>query len=777
MAKNIWNLRVREAAALSMATAVSVALALPLAAAAVRVDASGDGARTARIAADEFAKYYRQITGRDVADDPVEATVAVDASLPTGGNDGYRIASTPKGVRLTGVNGRSALYAVYDLLERRGGCHWFWDGDVVPRSPALDLSGLDVFEKSRFEFRATRYFSHRGLTRFRAQQWGPEDWTREIDYLAKIRVNTFMLRIGQDDMFQQAFPDVCEYPDPARPRPGAGVGYDNLSLFWSLQFRGQLRRMVTQYGFDRGFMIPEDFGTMTHWYSRTPQDFLDKMKPDFLPQATSGYSEPSGLVWDIRQKKWMDAYWQLTEASIRNYGSDAVLHTMGLSERNCYSNRADNLRLKVEVLKRLCAEARRRHPSARIILGGWDFHHTWFPEECAKLWPELAGDGRILLWDYEADAVKNYRPEMPAANNFTKWGVVGRFPYVFGVFHAFSHSADIRANYPVIERRWQAVKDDPYCRGYIWWPEVEHSDILFYDYFAANSWNPGTPVDAVMHAFCRRRYGGQAEAMTRIWELARPMTEGVDWGTLSATEVTRAAGYFEHPDLWTSPAGRRELSDAGRLYRLLADVAWDGDFVRRDTLDIARTVGDRLTCAALTKFFRAYHGWKAGKVGAPEVVRLADACEGLGAAMAGTLALHTDYSLWESFLRMDRVEKIRNPNFEKVLVDNATCHYCRGYQYECAEHWYRPELRGLADAVRSKVASGDREGSLVVKEGNFRERMLVLPLSELAPRTPRTPGNYRRAMLDFAAAADLVGEIGDGSSFESRALVHTVIGF
>ena len=746
-------------------------------AAAVRVEASGDGVKTARIAADEFVKYYREITGRDVVDDPVEVTVAVDASLPTEGKDGYRIVSTPAGVRLTGVNGRSALYAVYDLLERRGGCHWFWDGDIVPRADKLDLSGLDVFEKSRFEFRATRYFSHRGLTRFRAQQWGPEDWKREIDYLAKIRVNTFMLRIGQDDMFQRAFPDVCAYPDPAKPLPGAGVEYDNLSLFWSLQFRGKLRRTVMQYGFDRGFLIPEDFGTMTHWYSRTPQDFLEKMKPDFLPQATSGYSEPSGLVWDIRQQKWMDAYWQLTEASIRDYGSDAVLHTMGLSERNCYSNRADNLKLKVEVMKRLCAEARRRHPSAQIILGGWDFHHTWFPDECAKLWPELAKDDRILLWDYEADAVKNYRPEMPAANNFTTWDVIGRFPYVFGVFQAFSHSADIRANYPVIERRWQAVKNDPYCRGYIWWPEVEHSDILFYDYFAANAWRPGVSVDVVMKAFCRKRYGELSGALTRIWELARPMTEGVDWGTLSATEVTRAAGYFDHPDLWTSPTGRKELSRAGELYRLLAGVVWEDAFIRRDTLDLARTVGDRLTCAALTKFFRAYHAWKAGAETAENVVRLADACEQLGVAMAETLALHTDYSLWESFERMNRVEKVRNPNFEKVLVDNATCHYCRGYQYECAEYWYRPALRDLAAAVRAKVVAGDRKGSLIVREDDYREHLLARPLAELAPKTPRTPENYRRAMRNFAAAADLVGPIGDGAAFVGRALIHTAVGF
>ena len=90
--------------------------------------------------------------------------------------------SDEKGVVLTGGNARSVLYAVYELLEKRGGCRWYWDGDKVPRIAELDISDLNVDTKSRFKYRATRYFAHRGLSRFRAQQWGPEEWRRECVY-------------------------------------------------------------------------------------------------------------------------------------------------------------------------------------------------------------------------------------------------------------------------------------------------------------------------------------------------------------------------------------------------------------------------------------------------------------------------------------------------------------------------------------------------------------------------------------------------------------------
>ena len=140
---------------------------------------------TVRIAADEFRRYQRMVTG-ERPQGARRILLKVDGKLSSDGLDAYTIVSDSRGAVLTGDKPRCVLYAVYDLLERRAGCRWFWDGDVTPKRDRIDLTGLDVCEKSRFEFRATRYFAHRGLTRFRAQQWGPEDWKREIDFLASL---------------------------------------------------------------------------------------------------------------------------------------------------------------------------------------------------------------------------------------------------------------------------------------------------------------------------------------------------------------------------------------------------------------------------------------------------------------------------------------------------------------------------------------------------------------------------------------------------------------
>ena len=154
----------------------------------------------------------------------------------------------------------------------------------------------------------------------------------------------FMLRIGIDDLFQKAFPDTVEYPSAQGELPEVGEGYDARTLFWSLQYRGWLRRQVLNYAFERDLLHPEDCGTMTHWYSRTPVSFLEKTNPQFIPQISNVYNQPTGRVWDIREDENMDRYFQLTRTHVEQYGQPRLFHTIGLAERMCSADRDVNMR-------------------------------------------------------------------------------------------------------------------------------------------------------------------------------------------------------------------------------------------------------------------------------------------------------------------------------------------------------------------------------------------------------------------------------------------------
>lgn len=124
--------------------------------------------------------------------------------------------------------------------------------------------------------------------------------------------------------------------------------------------------------------------------------------------------------------------------------------------------------------------------------------------------------------------------------------------------------------------------------------------------------------------------------------------------------------------------------------------------------------------------------------------------------MADILALHTDYSLAESFDRLNAIEPVLNPNFPKVLVENATAGYCASHHYESAEYWYKPGIREFAAVIEEKVRASDL--SALPKMPSFEEyrdaHMFAKPLDAMRPTLPRTQKSYERALLSFAEAAE-----------------------
>ena len=718
--------------------------------------------RAVRVAADAFADCHEKVTGVRPAVD-VAATgegpfvrISSDAAAFAGETDAYRIRSTADGLELVGRNGRSAIYAVYDFFRRRCGAAYFWDGDVFEKAPRIDFSGLDVLEQSRFEYRACQYFAHRGLTRFNAEHWGFEDWKKEIDWAVKNRLNVVRLCLGIEDLFQRAFPDVVPYPDPAvtQETDSEKSGYDLRTPFWSLEYRSLLRKAVFAYAMERGLSLPVEFGPQTHWYARTPKEFLETQKPDFMPQIDERYSQPSGLMWDCRKDKWFDAYFKLSEAALDTYGYSGLLFNPGFDERTVYSNREDNVSLKIQMLRRFNDEATRRHPDAKLLMEGWDFYLCWKPEEMRRL-TEALDPKTTVIWDFMADAdgMRCY-PWIPEDNNFTQWGVTNRFPYVFGYTLAHERGLDIRCNYERIREREAAMRDDPMCKGYCIWPENSHTDIFAWRYFTDNCWKlADRPLDDLLAAFCRDRYGRQAAAFERAWKLLIPDSRLKVWSSNFLGSFIGAYDWSRNSaGRWSGPNGRMVHLPAKEILAALGDVDWEGEFVRRDALDIVRTVLDRKLMVAFEELMQAYHGCRAAKVSAAEVKAKADRHVALLSALTDLLELHTDYSVAESFDRLNAVERIRNPAFERVLFENSSCQYCMSHQFEYAKGWYLPRAKEIAALLTARAATGDFSPLPEPSDGRERMRRTGHPLKAYAPDPARrTKARFDAVMKEIRA--------------------------
>lgn len=740
---------------------------------------------TEDVAKDEFLKYWRQVADNA----PPRVEMRVDATLAgPQGEDAYRVRERDGALVFSGANARSCLYAVYAFFESLG-CAWFWDGDRLPPKRARDVSGVALDSRARFAYRGLRYFAHRSLHRFQAEHWDFDDWRRELDWVAKRRLNLVMLRIGIDDLFARAFPEAVPYPTgfdvpEAKPR-----SYDDRTLFWSMKDRSEFRRKVLAYARERGLLHPEDCGTMTHWYSRTPLSFLENMKPPFLPQANENYNERTGLVWDIREEKWLDAYWKLTETHIRDYGGGKpeLFHTIGLGERVCFRDRAANHALKLETYDRIVRKLRANYPDTPLLVGSWDFISTWKPEEVRELTARLDPRNTLIL-DYTSDIWDN-------DDNFINWGLVGKFPWIFGIFNAYEASNEIRGSYGIIRQRFQFAADDPMCRGVVFWPENSHADTLMLDYFSAIAWDPSQyRIEEFLPGFCARRYGPDAAKRLALWTRFRPLAEASRWGTQVGNGYKYAPVREYYPDTYFNLHGWFYGDDAkyaplhaeyyefqdwtlGRLVANAADTLAalaQEDFARldaltrRDLIDIARTTLARMLELQMARIGKAHNAYVFGGDGT-RVMRELEKTRRLGQALTQVLASSDDFSLNAALARIARHPA--NPAFEATLKGNAENDYCRSQIYELAKEVYEPAFAAFAGWLARRIDSGCRErlnGTAAEQERLFaavREAFYAKPLADMRPDVhsalKRLPDVLRQAAATVADGTPVNNTKGD----------------
>lgn len=751
-----------------------------------------------RLAAEAFCETYEKITGRPLCptdeDDGCSdlAVIGTDAvcdylveemlagRVPSFGirygTDDYCIRVVKDGRRykiyLAGGRGRSTLYAVYDFFERFAGCHYFWDGDVIPQLETIPLQETDVVCSPRFDYRGLRYFAHRGLWRFQAEHWNLAEWKRELDWMVKRRLNFFMLRIGMDDLWQRAFPDEVPYPDKnGEPQPYRGAGYNDRNLFWSMEYRGNLRRQVLAYARKLDLWYPEDCGTMSHWYSAAPDEFLDKYQPDFCTQADEQYTQRNTLVWDIRKHRNMDLYMKLTEASVADYAPQPHLfHTIGMAERKMYDSLEDNLRLKLYGYRKIAQSLRERYPHSKLMLASWDFIGWWKGDDVKRLLGELDPTRTVIL-DYTSE-IDDER------ESFKNWGVQHKFPWVFGLFHAYEPESTLRGPYHRSNQRLALANDDPYCQGMVLWPELSHSDPLVLEYLSENAWAPlSMSIEELTARFCQRRYGALGQDMNGVWQTALPLIMQNDWGGYSRRDDAEpdaekyTSSWAVHREMWPNLPGtfyeawegkyhwpvckgthahfryrlqqmQPLLPKAVETLRRLAELPLSDDpFLQRDRTDLARTV-----IGTLMNYILLALAVRQG-----DRVALIDTFFSLLDIIGDVLGTHEDFSMYATLCHLNETEAVPAA-FEGTLKRNLLNGYCRQQAFEPTKRLYPAECHLLLDTLRESGELPDR-GEVLTQRQALMDTFMQTPLAAMQTRTTESFASL------VSRAADIISGI------------------
>lgn len=741
-------------------------------------------------AANVFQSMYEKVTGKMLSiadcDDGVSDLVVIgsdavnkwvldrmfEGDIParlglTYGTDSYCIKSFCFEGRnvlvLAGGRGRSTLYAVYDYFERYADCHYFWDGDIIGHKEALPITDIDIVEKPRFEYRGLRYFAHRGLKRFQAEHWSMEDWKQEIDWMVKRRLNFFMLRIGMDDIWQRAFPDIVKYPKEFNKIDGYNT-YDDRSDFWTLKYRGELREKVLEYARRLDLDYPTDCGTMTHWYSRTPKEFLEQVNPTLITDNHYGQADTTGMIMDYLNPENMDIYMKLTEIMVETHEKrNDLFHSIGLGERNLFPQDTEkDFNMKLFAYRLISENLRKRYPNSKLMLASWDFVGWWEPENVARLMEELDPERTIIL-DYTSDQSS---PEQ----SFLNWGMVNNFPYIFGIFHAYEPESDLRGCYKRTDERLKVAADDPYCKGLIFWPELSHSDPLILEYLTVNAWNPlNKNIEKITEDFCHNRYPDKESEMNECWQLMLPIINTKDWGGYNSKITPDDPDYAEkcplwedHKVLWVSPAKEfaefkkweRELRiyytdkekeilptvpDAIKAIRKLAVINdFENNFFSRDAVDIARTVISRILEILLAKAFTESDNTELVakiKVHYLEIMKV----------FAKVLSLNDDFLILKTLEDLKKTAPV-NPDFEITLKRNICCPYCEQAAYELIVGRYIGESTDVFDWL----LAGKKNGEALPQEQFYRDKFIATPLADIQPAEKYNPKET------FMEAADCI---------------------
>jgi hypothetical protein len=665
------------------------------------------------------------------------------------GTDDYCIWSYTKEERrivlLAGGCGRSTIYAVYDFFERFADCHYFWDGDIIPKKDKIEIGDVKILQSPRFEYRGLRYFAHRGLKRFQAEHWSFEDWKQELDWMMKKRLNFFMLRIGMDDVWQRAFPDIVKYPSEYNIITDE-KSYDNRSDFWTTKYRGELRERVMAYARELELIYPTDCGTMTHWYSRTPKEFLQKKKPTFIGQEITQYTEfDSGKVWNFLENENMDNYMKLTETMVDEYDKQtAYFHTIGLGERMVYKDRAKNHRFKLVAYRRILQALRRRYPNSVTFIASWDFVGWWQKDEVKELIKEFDPNRTVIL-DYTSEIND---PEQ----SFLNWNIVNRFPWIFGLFHAYEAESELRGPYERTAERLEIAASDPYCKGMILWPELSHSDPIVLEYLAKNAWSPlEYTVEQTVAEFCHGRYGEHHEFMNRCWQEFLPFMMLADWGGYSkrGADDPLDTEYYNkwasHSDIWTKPTSlfkvrgdmrylrqiRAKIKAAKEKLASVIDVItafaslgelWECTFIKRDAIDIVRTTVGRFLNFLLVA---ALHENDVNVVKKQKELYME-----LVGALSVLLNANDDFSVYKT-LEALKATAPTNPDFERTLKENISNYYCRQAAQELMEPIRRESERIFDWILDGKKAEQiDAVNAAVLKaEAEFFDTPMLPPVA------------------------------------------------
>lgn len=509
-----------------------------------------------QLAAEEFAKYYTQMTGlikkdgrfnweSGEAEVHIGKTALVEKLINTGniqldtemlGLDGFIIKSIRQddnnALILCGISPKGTLNAVYHYLENYCDVGFFMDGDYVPKHTGIPIEDIDITEKPAFSDRHYQLaFGGAGLDKYQSSFYSEQLWKQRLSWLAKKRFNLteiymWIMSPMATGVVDEVFNIERQWVDYPAPWPSTWT--------WPPQYRTELLKNVFQFGRQRGirWIYVTAIGEVPHeWAQQNPDEYI-------IPSSYGvAYLHPSNPKAVELSKKY---YKHLIEV----FGTDHLYRETPYNEEGGGGNTLEEkFQVKLLASQKLTEVLYDVDPNYIWVNWTWDFqvNRTVFTDDNLKTYFHALPKEHMYIYETNTDMADT--PFYKVANYFygIKWAP--------GILHSFQGDDHLHGNMDkVISVIQQAAEDSHKCSGIFNCPESTGHNIFMVQLFADLSWDPNNiNKEEFIHKYVRTRYGSDCEnILVPAWEKLVEVFFSDKPGSGDTKPVYKVIGYWHN---------------------------------------------------------------------------------------------------------------------------------------------------------------------------------------------------------------------------------------
>lgn len=670
--------------------------------------------KTVQHAGTELRKYVRQMTHSQVAmgesagemdtvfllGDANPAAKKLSVQAPANwstekSTDAYYLKSTRSGgrnyVRLAGKSDAGILYAVYEYLERYGGCGFFQDGDYVP-SKAPKVTAIDYSTSPRFSFRMYRgdVCGSFGLKKYDWLHRNMDDWIPFYDWLAKRRINVsdywpLMYANAGGVALEMAFGVKDETPGE---RYGTGQYTWPNAYTWPAQYRTQMLQHRLAYHRMLGIKA-----LIQRMYSHVPIRYK-QAHPEYK-YIDVGYGH---AVLDPNQPIAYELMEKYCKALVDIYGTDHLWDDWPYAESPADADYDKGLQLKIKAAQDAMKTYKAADPDAVWVTDSWDIVGLpafWTPERRQKFFEAVPRDHMLM-----ADACVDINTTYKKCNYF--YGT----PWALGVIHTFQGDDHLHGNLQALLDTVQTAVNDPKSDqlvGYGHFPESHGSNMMYWQFSTELAWNPkGVTLDGFVSDYTRTRYGD--ESYRTMLQAQKDIVQAVYTGK-GQNYVYKGGGYS---------IGAHQLNGTGDIIKTLKkgiDLALtqeqaqkDNKLYENDMVEWSKSYLGHLVNYSTTAAQKAFDEH--------DYARMRQFCELARKCLWDIeyiLSTRPDYYLQNTIDQAMSVPGANPATPKMIRVHCIFALYSANDVYEEMHVFYRPRLEKYLDLMEEAAAKGSKE--------------------------------------------------------------------